>query len=124
MSSFKYYNANPSGEEISDCVCRAITLATGLPYKTINKLLELVAEHNHCDKLFLGCYRYLLEDVFGYPVKYPDGYVTVGELIDEYPHNTLLIRISSHLLCAVAGQIYDIFDSSYRDDVTCFWVVK
>lgn len=124
MSDFVYYNNNPEQEVLDDCVTRAITLASGLHYKTVSKLLDLVAEHNNCERLYLGCYRYLLEDVFGYPVKYPDGYTTVGDVIDEYPHNTLLIRIGHHLLCAVAGVIYDLWDSSYRSDVTCFWIVK
>lgn len=124
MSKFLYYNNNDMGIEEEDCVTRAITLATGLPYKTISKLLDLVGEHNNCERLYVGCYRYLLEDIFNYPVKYPKRHETVGNIIDKYPHNTLLIRIDQHLLCAVAGVIYDLWDSSYRDDVTCYWIVK
>ena len=124
MSDFSYYNNNPKNIEEEDCVTRAITLATGLPYKTIARLLDLVAEHNDCNRLYLGCYRYLLEYIFGYPVKYPKRGETVADIIDKYPHNTLLIRIDQHLLCAVAGVIYDLFDSGYRSDVTCYWIVK
>ena len=124
MSKFTYYNNNDLGIEEEDCVTRAITLASGLPYRTVTKLLDLVAEHNHCERLYVGCYRYLLENVLGYPVKYPKRYETVSDVIDRYPHNTLLIRIDQHLLCAVAGVIYDLWDSGYRDDVTCFWIAK
>lgn len=102
---------------------RAITLASGLPYKTVTRLLALTAEHQGCDCLTLPCYRYLLEYILGYPVKYPYHGETVEEVIAEYPHNTLLIRIEGHLLCSVASVIYDLFDSS-QDIVTCYWIVS
>lgn len=124
MSDFTYYNNNPKKAEVEDCVTRAITLASGLPYKTVSKLLMLVGEHCDCEPLYYGCYRYLLENVLGYPVKYPEDYETVNDIIDKYPHNTLLIRIGGHLLCAVAGTIYDLWNSGYRDDVTCYWIAK
>lgn len=124
MSDFTYYNLNPKKIEEDDCVTRAITLASGLPYKTVSNLLDLTAEHCGCERLYYGCYRYLLERVLGYPVKYPDYGETVEDIIDQYPHNTLLIRIGGHLLCAVAGTIYDLWDSGYRSDVTCYWIAK
>lgn len=123
MSDFIYYNNNDKGIEEEDCVTRAITLASGLSYRTISKLLDLTAEHNNCDRLYLGCYRYLLEYVLEYQVKYPQKGDVVDDIITKYPHNTLLIRIGGHLLCAVAGVIYDLWDS--RDQlVTCYWIVK
>lgn len=118
-----YYNNNPDLAEEEDCVTRAIALASGLPYWTISKLLDLVAEHNGCDRLYVGCYNYLLEDVLGYHVKYSNGRETVEEVINKYPLNTLLIRIEGHLTCAVAGTIYDLWDSYYRK-VDCYWIVK
>lgn len=123
MSEFVYYNNNDKGIEEEDCVTRAITLASGLHYKTVSRLLDLVAEHNGCDRLYVGCYNYLLEYIFGYQVKYPHEGETVEEVIAEYPHNTLLIRIDGHLTCAVAGVIYDLWDSWYRE-VDCYWIVK
>lgn len=124
MSDFTYYNNTPSKAILDNCVTRAITLASGLPYKTVSKLLDLTAEHCNCERLYYGCYRYLLENVLGYPVKYPDDGETVEDIIDKYPNNTLLIRINQHLLCAVAGTIYDLWNSGYRDDVTCYWIAK
>lgn len=123
MSEFVYYNNTPDGSEQENCVTRAITLATGLPYKTITRLLRLTSEHQGLDCLTLQCYRYLLEYILGYPVKFPRRPMTVDEVIAKYPHNTLLIRIDGHLLTAVAGTIYDLFDSS-KEYVTCYWIVQ
>lgn len=123
MADFTYYNNNPEHLTLEDCVTRAITLASGLPYKTVARLLDLTAEHHDCDRLTMGCYRYLLEYILGYPVKYPYQGETVEEVIAEYPHNTLLIRIDGHLLTAVAGTIYDLWDSS-QEIVTAYWIAK
>ena len=123
MAEFRYYNNTPDMSIQENCVTRAITLASGLPYKTVTRLLDLTAEIQDCDSLTLPCYRYLLEYILCYPVKYPYQGETVAEVIAEYPHNTLLIRIDGHLLCAVAGVIYDLFDSE-DEPVTCYWIAK
>lgn len=124
MSDFTYYNANPDKQVLSDCVTRAITLASGLPYYTVVELLDLVSEHTGHNRISMASYAYLLEEVFKYPVVYPKAGTTVEQVIDKYSHNTLLIRMEGHLACSVAGILYDLFDSSMRDDVTCFWIAK
>lgn len=124
MSEFVYYNANPDKAVEEDCVTRAIKLATGLPYNTVVKLLDLVSEHTGHNRISMASYAYLLEEVFKYPVIYPRIGTTVEQVINKYPHNTLLIRVEGHLLCAINGVIYDLFDSDYRDDVTCFWIAE
>ena len=124
MSDFMYYNANPKRERLNDCVTKAINIATGLEYYTVAKLLDLASEHTGHDRLTMQSYRYLLEDVFGFPVFYPEKSETVEDIIDKYPRNTIIIRVTSHLLCAVNGVIMDLFNSDYRRDVTCYWIAK
>lgn len=124
MNRYKYYNANPDGADIEDCVTRAITLATGLKYRTIAKLLDLVSEHTGYDRISMASYHYLLEDVFGYPVFHTQRGTKVDELLDEYPHNTLIVRLSGHLGCAIDGVWYDTFENGERTDITCYWIVK
>ncbi len=123
MSDFMYYNINPKKETTFDCVCRAISLASGLPYLTTSRLLDLVSEHTGYDRITLKSYSYLLEKILLYPVFYCDYEETVDEVIEKYPHNTLLIRIDGHLLCAVASVITDLWDSRDRL-VTCYWIAK
>lgn len=123
MSDFMYYNANVNKDVTFDCVTRAITLASGLPYKTVCKLLDLVSEHTGYDRITLKSYSYLLEKVLLYPVFYAEEGETVDDVIRKYPNNTLLIRIKGHLLCSVAGVVTDLWDS--RDKlVTCYWIAK
>lgn len=124
MSDFMYYNSNPKRERLNDCVTKAINIATGLEYYTVAKLLDLASEHTGHDRLTMQSYRYLLEDVFGFPVFYPEKGETVEDIIDKYPRNTIIIRVTSHLLCAVNGVIMDLFNSDYRRDVTCYWIAK
>jgi hypothetical protein len=123
MAEFVYYNVNPLKIEEEDCVCRAITLASELPYSTVYKLLELSAEHNDCEKLCVNCYEHLLTEVLGYTIKFPKYSATIEEIVNTYPHNTLLLRINYHLTCAVNNTIYDLWDCRDRL-VDMFWVVK
>ena len=124
MSDFMYYNANPKRKRLNDCVTKAINIATGLEYYTVAKLLDLASEHTGHDRLTMQSYRYLLEEVFGFPVFYPEKGETVEDIIDKYPRNTIIIRVSGHLLVAVDGTILDLFNSDYRRDVTCYWIAK
>ena len=124
MSDFMYYNANPRKARVEDCVVKAINIATGLEYYTVSRLLDLASEHTGHDRLTMQSYRYLLEDVFGFPVFYPEKGETVEDIIDKYPRNTIIIRVSAHLLTAVNGVIMDLFNSDYRRDVTCYWIAK
>nr|DAE44632.1 MAG TPA: endopeptidase [Caudoviricetes sp.] len=42
MSKFKFMNVNPLGLIEQDCVCRAISLALDVDYKTIERKLESI----------------------------------------------------------------------------------
>ena len=66
MTNYIYYNRNPDGMEITDCVCRAISLATCLSYRATNRLLTRVSQLHKCEKLCSCCYNYLLKDLLGY----------------------------------------------------------
>ena len=53
MSKFVYYNNNPYGLKEEDCVTRAITLASGLPYFEVQKKLKLIANLNYSKIFFI-----------------------------------------------------------------------
>ena len=123
MSDFMYYNANPRKARVEDCVVKAINIATGLEYYTVSKLLDLASEYTGYDRLTLRSYRYLLEEVFGFPVFYPEKGETVEDIIDKYPLNTVIIRIKGHLLVSIVGIVTDLWDSREKYP-TCYWIAK
>jgi hypothetical protein len=118
MAKFRYWNENPQGEHHNDCVTRAITLASGLPYSKIRKKLFHTAKLLDCSKLCWSCYSFLLSDVLGYRQVNCDG-MTIGEFADLHPKGTYLIRIDGHLTIIINNTLYDTFDcrNSYCDIV-------
>lgn len=121
-TNFKYYNVNPLHRTEEDCVTRAISLATGIRYQAVLKLLDLVAYRYKCDKLYVGCYRHLLEDVFGYRPYYCDNGETVMDIAEKYKNNKVLIRIPGHLSCSIYGIVNDIWDCT-QEEVDLYWIV-
>lgn len=123
MSKYKYYNHNPDRKHLKDCVCRAISTATGLCYDAVDTLLDLTAKEYKCEKLCVCCYNNLLEDILCYHRE--DCYFkqTVQEIAAKHPRNKLIIRVDAHLTSAIYGTILDIWDCS-QELVDCFWIVQ
>lgn len=122
MVNYRYYNRNPKGLHIQDCVCRAISTATGLKYDAVENLLAITAEENHCEMLCVCCYKYLLSDTLCYPISYCNFNVTASELARKYPYNILIIRVNEHLTCSIDGVVSDIWDCA-DELVDCYWIV-
>lgn len=120
--AFKYHNTNPNGYHIPDCVIRAITLATGLEYYDVLLLLHKNGEHFNCDDLCVCCYEKLLDKDFRFPHFVGNG-KTAMEVAQDFPTNTLLLRMPGHLSCSLNGIINDIFDCSL-EIITDFWIVS
>ena len=121
--NFVYYNRRPDGQHKQDCVCRAISTATGIDYETVDRLLEKNAKENECEKLCVCCYHSLLDGTFGYPRHYCHNNETVEEIAQAHPNDNLIIRIQEHLTCSINGQVLDFWDCSGKA-VDCFWIVK
>lgn len=105
-----------------DCVCRAISTAVNLPYRTVEKLLEISSEHYKCDTLNVDCYSNLLEDVFELPRFDCDFTKTVKDVANAYPKNRVIVRIKEHLTSAIYGCVLDIWDCS-GELVDCYWII-
>lgn len=122
MVDYKFYNANPLNKIESDCVCRAISRATGIPYKEVENKLHLIGELFECDELCVCCYHHLLEKVFGLTPKNANGR-SVREIVEDYPDNIIIIRLEGHLTMADNGIVYDLWDC--RDEIAdVFWIVS
>lgn len=118
-----YYDVTPDGESNeANCVTRAITKATALPYYKVRELLEQNAVCNDCEELTMPCYEHLLEDYFGFERHECNYEYTVQEIANMYADDTVLMRIDGHLTCAVKGRVYDTFDCT-NELVDCYWLV-
>jgi hypothetical protein len=123
MHNYKYYNRNPERIHLKDCVCRAISTATGLAYEATYNLLDLTASEFSCETLCVCCYHHLLEGILCYHRVDCDFKQTVEEVSRQYPNNNLIIRVDRHLTSSVNGVILDIWDCS-QEFVDCFWIVS
>lgn len=119
---FDYHNENPNGYHIPDCVIRAITLALGIGYFEVVKMLHLNAQKLQCECLNVKCYEKLLDYDFDLP-HYMSFGLTAEEVANDYPNSVLLLRMDGHLSCSVCGVIKDIWDCS-QEIITDFWIVK
>ena len=123
MARFVYYNQNPDKEHQNDCVTRAISLATGLPYPKIRNKLHYTAKLLECERICVCCYKFLIEDVFKCRRVNCDG-MYPADFADLHPRGTYLLRMNGHIVCCIDSTIYDIFDSRYMDLLTDAWEVK
>lgn len=121
MARYVYHNQNPDSRRISDCVTRAISFASGIPYEEIRTKLYHTAKLLNCEKLCVCCYRHLLDDVMKYQRVDCDG-LDVGQFADKHPYGTYLVRMGGHISTIVDGVVYDIFDCR-SEVVTDAWKV-
>lgn len=113
MAEFRYLNVNPDQTSRNDCVTRAISKASDIPYAVIRKKLYHTARLLDCEKLCMTCYAHLIQSVLGGVPRNCEG-MTVGEFADLHPKGTYLIRISGHLTMIQDNTIYDIWDCRNR----------
>lgn len=109
MAKVVYYNRNPDGERENDCVTRAISLASKIPYPIIRKKLFHISKLLNCEKLCVCCYRHLLDDYFKYPRVECYG-ETIEQFANKHPEGTYLVRMQGHITTIINGDIWDIFD--------------
>lgn len=118
---YKFLNVEPNNERLQDCVIRAITLATAIPYDDVVEMLYINGFENKCDEICLSCYEQLLEHL-GY-VKRPANGLKTGEIAYLYNHKILLIRMEGHLTCSIDGCVYDIWNCT-NEIADCYWIVE
>lgn len=118
--SFKYYNANPKGNDIMDCTIRAISKAESTSWDyTYDKLSKLARQKG----LMIDSVEFIEEYLDS---KYPRQChysKTIEEFIEEHPVGKYLVTMPSHITCIINGICYDTFDPTDRI-MRCAWKVK
>lgn len=117
----KYYRA----EKVGDCVCRAISIGSGLDYKEVYDMLNDAAKSERTGKRKRGTssarngvYRGTIHkvlDKLGW-VWHPTMAIGTGckvHLQDgELPDGVLIVSLSRHLTCVIDGVLHDTYDCS------------
>mgnify|MGYP003139067426 CR=1 FL=1 len=129
-----------SGKYRGDCVPRAITIATGLPYEEVYEELQRRMEETrlrsrakywnekkpHRNKPHFGtcikvARRYLQDLGWTWvPTMGIGRGCTVHLKADELPSGTIIAQVSNHVVCVIDGVMNDTYDSS-RDETRCVY---
>lgn len=113
-----------------DCVTRAISIATGTPYKEVyDSLFGMMKDdrkYEKGDSPRKGVRRKVYEaylKTLGWkwtPTMQIGSGCTVHVKEDELPEGRLILRLSRHLTAVVDGELHDTYDCS-RDGTRCVY---
>lgn len=110
MANFCYLNVSPDkSKHRNDCVTRAISLASGLPYSKVRKKLYHTAQLLDCKKLCVSCYTHLIEKVLCAVPKNCDE-MTANDFAEIHPQGTYLLRMNGHITTLIDYTVFDLFD--------------
>ena len=123
MAKFCYYNRNDDPTlHRNDCVTRAISLASGLPYSTIRRKLRNTARLLDCCRICMSCYSFFIEEVLlGKRINCDN--MTVEEFADLHPKGTYLVRMQGHISVIIDNCVYDTFDCRKHLLTNC-WEIR
>lgn len=122
--AWKFLNLQPLGKLEEDCVTRAISLATGQDYKTIQEQLFLISELFECEKLCVCCYKHLLDYVYNFERIEATQGMTIEEFLEEFNTGIFIIRVDGHLTCAIDGNIIDTWDCTNKIVDIAWFVIE
>jgi len=117
---FDYYNANPMGRDIADCVVRSISVLTDRTWnETYDELTDLAGDVGLMfDRVeFVEDY---LDDRYPRECHYAK---TVGEFAREHPYGRYAITMNGHITALINGVLVDTFNPSDRI-MRCAWRIE
>lgn len=116
---FVRYNANSTGRNTGDCVCRALSLAYNMSYTaTHTELVKRAGKGNRYN--IRPVYEGFIEDHGVESIVLQADLLTLAEFCDTYGKSgTYLVltnedkdrKYASHIVCVIDGAVYDSWDS-------------
>lgn len=122
MVKWIYYNSNPSGRRIEDCVVRAVAAVTnqdwdsaytGLVFQGF--VLKDMPSSNHVWGEYLRSRGFVRRSI---PNTCPACY-TVSQFAEEHPTGSFVLGTGTHAVAVIDGCVYDSWDS--RDEVPVYY---
>lgn len=119
-------NPNPLGKQTSDCVVRAIAIATQQSwrrvYRDLCELGEIECEMPNSNYLWGMYLKQMGFEQFLLPESCPQC-ITVRAFCERYPEGTYVIGTGSHAVAAIDGDWLDSWDSA-NECPSYFWRLK
>lgn len=117
---YKFYNANPSNNNITDCFIRSLSCATGKSWDyTFNKISDIAQIY----RTTMDNRDFILQYLDKRYERLPKFYGIIGEASKKYKGNIILITTKGHIVCSKYGTIYDTWDCTNRN-VEYIWLIK
>lgn len=118
--SYRFYNANPKKNNVTDCFIRSLSCATGESWDhTFNKISD-IAQWNGTT---MDDRAFIIEYLDRHFKRMPKFYGTIGEASTRYKNNIILITTPGHIVCSKYGELYDTWDSSNKE-AEYIWLVS
>ena len=116
-------NPNPLGKQTSDCVVRAIAVATDKSWRSVYRDLcdlgEIECEMPNSNYLWGLYLKDLGFEQFLLPESCPQC-ITVQAFCERYPQGTYVIGTGTHAVCIRDGNAYDSWNS-LAESPSYFW---
>lgn len=119
--------------QTGDCVCRAISIATGKPYREVYDLINDYGKAERTGKrkrgksnARTGVYKETIRKImesFGWtwvPTMQIGSGCKVHLREDELPKGRLVVNVSKHTVAVIDGVLHDTYDSS-REGTRCVY---
>ena len=120
---FQYYNPNPYGFSVGDCVIRAISKVLNMSWEQV--FIKLCAHAyemgdmpsaNYVWGTFLTKYGFKREMI---PDMCPECY-SVAEFAHDHPQGEYVVAIGQHVIAVVSGTYFDTWDSGQEVPIYFF----
>lgn len=125
IEMYIYYNPNPRGRNVGDCVIRAVAKATGQSwleaYMSLYVMGMQLGDLANSDPVWTAYLRSkgFIRDVI--PDTCPDCY-TIADFAADNPTGIYVLGTGSHAVAVVDGDIYDAWDS--QNEIPTFYMKR
>lgn len=120
-------NPNPDGKNVGDCVIRAISIATGMPWEEVYDRLYAVGRSEHDMMSSNNVWGLMLYRMGFDPFILPDACpecVSVSEFARRFPKGKYIVGTGRHAVAVVNGLYFDTWDSGDVEIPEYFFVVR